>query len=300
MALCAEYFRRLDVDEDQSLSLDEFPFQTKDPSALDSEIYVQYADGNTIKIAIPDYPNIGSPRISPDGKWIAADGWKRGQLSSAAHVLIASLETDEVRDLGSGCMPNWSHDGRRIAYCKYSGGLFVRDVNANGDDEELIDRSGWAIQYSTDGQNFAYIVGGNIAVRDVKTGEKRFLFPNDKLIYNGIQHNPKWSPDSQRICFIGLKPDGSSEIGVVSATGNDPKLKVRGNAEHVIPDFAWHPDGKQILCSRGLPGQKCQLYEFDPDTDAPLVRYPRQPRSRNNKELCWSRDGKALAFVSKR
>ncbi len=112
-ALSAEYFRRLDVNGDKTLSLDEYPFATNHRPP--NEIHVQFADGKTVKIAIPDYPEIYSPEISPDAKWIAVDGWKRGQSNVAAHLLIASVDTDEVRDLGIGCIPQWSADGKKIA-----------------------------------------------------------------------------------------------------------------------------------------------------------------------------------------
>ncbi|MBC7822000.1 MAG: PD40 domain-containing protein, partial [Planctomycetaceae bacterium] len=219
-ALSADYFRRLDVNQDQSLSLTEFPFSTS--HLPPNEIRVRFADGRVLAITIPDYPNIFSPEISPDGKWVAVDGWKRGESNVAAHLLIASLESDEVRDLGIGCIPHWSADSRRIAYSKYGQGVFVRDFELDSE-EESIDPQGWAIEFSPDGRKTAYLVNGyNFVIRDVATNEKRSIFAEGKSPYRSIEHNFAWSPDSQRICFKGHRAVGGIEVGFVNTTGGVP------------------------------------------------------------------------------
>ena len=300
--VCIDYFRRLDVNRDRMLDLDEFVFVTSHPSASETEIRVQSADGQVIAIAIPDYPIICSPEISPDGKWVAVDGWRQGQNNLAAHLIVASLETDEVRDLGTGCIPHWSVDGRRLAYSKYGGGVFIRDFEANANDEESIDPQGWAIHFAPDGQHAAYVKGGsNLIVYGLKTGKQRPVFPEGNTPYNYIEHNFCWSPDSQRIVFKGHRNDGTVEVGIASVMGEDPKLKVRCAGNDVQSDFSWLPDGSQVMFPRlPGPGQKTQIYLLDPDGDQPAVRYPHQPKNRSNGGLCWSRDGKMFVYMSAR
>ncbi|MBC7817184.1 MAG: PD40 domain-containing protein, partial [Planctomycetaceae bacterium] len=296
-ALSAEYFRRLDVNDDQSLSLDEFPFTTN--HVPPNEIHVQFADGKTLKIAVPDYPNIFSPEISPDGKWVAVDGWKRGQSNVAAHLLIASVETDEVRDLGIGCIPHWSADGKKIAYSRYGRGVFLR--NFEGDAEaELIDRQGWAIEFSPDGKQTAYVKGANnFVIHDIATSERRQVFPDGQSPYQYIEHNFTWSPDSKRICFKGHRANGVLDVGIVNVTGGDPNLRVLCDAKDVSSDFSWLPDGKRVMFARHPAGStRTQIFEIDPDGDKPSVRYPKQPEDRNNVCVCWSRDGKTFVYLS--
>lgn len=297
-ALTAEYFRRFDVDEDGTLSLDEFPFQTTHVSAIASEIRVLSPDGSTLVIAIPDYPIICSPEISPDGKWVAVDGWKQGAGNTAAHLFVVSLETDEVLDLGIGCIPHWSADGRRIAYSRYGQGVFIRDFVGNGN-EVRIDPRGWAIHFSTDGTKTAFVQeGGNMVIHDLATGDNKYIFPPGKSPYRYIEHNFCWSPDSRRICFKGHRANRTIDIGIVTVDGDDPKLSVRYDGAKIQSDFAWFPDGTRIMFP--MAGPKVQLYEFDPDGDGDPVRYPQQPRNRNNGGECWSRDGKTLVYMSRR
>ena len=299
-ALSAEYFRRLDVNRDGALSLSEFPFVTsfKPPT----ELHVQTSDGGRRVLLFPNHEIIASPEISPDNKWVAVDGWSRNESPVASHLLFISLETGEIRDLGVGCMPNWSADGRRVAYCKYGQGVFIRNFEGSGTDEQRIDQQGWAIQFSTDGRHLAYVRGSNIVIQNVATREKRSVFAAGTNPYRHIEHNLEWSPDSERICFRGYRSNGDVEIGIVTATGVDPMLHVCCDGKLALPDFAWHPDGKHLMFPQQLAGEKGQIYEVDPDGKVGTVpiRYPDQPKDQNNSGLCWSRDGKLFAFVSTR
>jgi len=296
-AISAEYFRRLDVNHDGSLSLDEYPFTTTHQPP--NEIHVQSADGKTVIIAIPDYPNIFSPEISPDGKWVAVDGWKRGQSSLAAHLLIASVETDEVRDLGIGCIPQWSADGKRIGYSRYGRGVFVRNFEGNAE-EQLIDPQGWAIEFSPDGKQMAYVKGNNnFVIHDIATNEKRSVFGDGQSPYNYIEHNFTWSPDSGRICFRGHRANERVDVGIVNASAGDPNLRVLCDARDVSSDFSWLPDGKRVMFARHPAGSaRTQIFEIEPDAEQPSVRYAKQPPNRNNICVSWSRDGKTFVYLS--
>ena len=298
-ALSAEYFRRLDVNQDQSLSLTEFPFTTT--HLPPNEIRARFADVRVLAITIPDYPNIFSPEISPDGKWVAVDGWKRGESNVSAHLLIASLETDEVRDLGIGCIPHWSADSRRIAYSKYGQGVFVRDFELDSE-EESIDAQGWAIDFSPDGRKAAYVLNGNnFVIRDLAKNEKRSLFTDNKTPFRYIEHNFAWSPDSQRICFKGHRAGGGLEVGIVSTTGGDPKLRVLCDAKDVASDISWLADQRLMFPRTPAGATRSQIHVIDPDgenaNEKPSVRYAKQPANRNNVGVSWSRDGNTFVYL---
>jgi TolB protein len=296
-AISTEYFRRLDVNHDGSLSLEEYPFQTTHQPP--NEIHVRSADGRTVTIVIPEYPNIYSPEISPDGKWVAVDGWRRGQTNVAAHLLIASVETDEVRDLGIGCIPQWSPDGKKIGFSRYGRGVFIRNFEGDAD-EQSIDSRGWAIEFSPDGKQTAYVKGSNnLIIHNIATNEIRPVFPEGQSPYIYIEHNFKWSPDSKRISFKGHTPNNVLDVGIVNTTGGDPRLRILCDAKDVSSDFAWFPDGKRLMFARRPEGAATtQIFEVNPDGEAPSTRYPNQPINRNNICVSWSRDGKTFVYLS--
>jgi len=295
-ALSAEYFQRLDVDHDKALSLNEFSFVTNyRPPA---EIRVQYEDGRRKAITFPGFGFVCSPEISPDNKWVAADGWERNQSNRDAHVLVASLETDEIRDLGIGCMPNWSADGKKIAYCRYGEGVFIRSFEEGTDEEKLIDRAGWAIQFSADGLHVAYVKRSDLIIRNVATGEQRAVFAAGNNPYRYIEHNIEWSPDSSKIVFRGHRTTGDIDIATISTAANGPDLTVCCNGADVAPDFAWQPDGQKFLFPRQIAGQLSQIYEVTAEKNQQPIRYAFQPEDRSNSGLDWSRDGKVFSFMS--
>ena len=275
-----------------------FPAAAQDVRII--EIYAMEADGTNVRsvVTIPDYPIINSPEISPDGKWIGVDGWKGNQTLTDAHLLFISLEQDGGRDLGLGAMPTWSADSKWIAYSKYGEGVFIRKFDEV--EERLIDRSGWSIQWSPDGQKAAYSRGGNLVVYDIATDTKRLIFPDGSEPYSYIKHNTTWSPDSKQICFMGVsRNDRVEQIATVSVEGDDPKLRVCCRADDFYPDIAWQPGASRIVVP-GKPkdGLNAQIHEFDPLKDEPPKRLAGQPTDRHNGGLCWSRDGKTLYFVS--
>ena len=267
------------------------------------EIYAIDADGtNARKVAaVPKVPILNSPEISPDGKWVAVDGWNWDQNSRDARNLAVNLETGRVKDLGVGCMPTWSFDGKWIAYSKYApeGGVFIRQVD--GDEVRQIDPEGWGIQWSPDGFKLAFTRDGNIIIYDFIGDVFREIFPPNEHPYSYIYWNMKWSPDSKQICFKGRRSDKSIDFAIVSATPGMPKLGVicDGDGDDYNEDIGWHPEGTRVsLPRKALAGRPGQIYEFNTDKGKPLVPLAGQPADRNNGGLCWSRDGKTLYFVS--
>ena len=134
----------------------EVPPEKKDaprPVVRQHEVWAMDADGrNPRKVAsFGDFTIVNSPEVSPDGKFVAVDGWKVDQNLRDARVLVVNVQNGEVKDLVRGCMPTWSPDGNWIALCKYGDerGVYIRSLN--GKVERLLDRDGWGIQWSPDG-----------------------------------------------------------------------------------------------------------------------------------------------------
>src|SRR5439155_21093424 len=84
-ALTAEYFRRLDLNHDESLSLSEWPFQTTHPgakfSALDADSDVELAEAEFTAEG-----NLPADRLRRDFKVFDADG--NGRLTMAEFLTI--------------------------------------------------------------------------------------------------------------------------------------------------------------------------------------------------------------------
>lgn len=265
-------------------------------------IYAMDADGSDLRklASIPDYPIINSPEVSPDGRYVAVDGWRNDEDLRDARVLIVDLKNGSVINFGKGAMPSWSSDGQWFAFCKYAPerGVYIRSVD--GDEERLIDADGWGIQWSPDGMKAAYTRDGRFVIYDFIADTRRTVSWGTGGRYARIYWNCKWSPDSRRICFKGRRPDGTHEIGIVNVVGADPQLRVVCDGSEFNPDIGWSPDGSRItLPKRSQPGQPGQIFVFNPNRYEAPVPLKGQPTDRANSGMCWTRDGETFIFLSR-
>jgi len=252
------------------------------------------ADGSQTSelIVLEDFISGGSADISPDGKKAVLDAWKEGQNAGNAHVIIADLESGELKDLCPGAMPTWSPEGSLIAFSQYGGGVWIRSVN--GTEAKQVDSNGWGIQWSPDGRKLAYSNGPQLVIYDVLTDKKKEVFGTGGLPYQRIFYNGQWSPDSKKYAVKAAKNNSSFDLAIITVDGDKPDVHVCGTANDLMEDYAWHPDGTRLVA----PTKQGRLVVFNPAGTETPYEFPGQPKDRFINGCTWSRDGKTLIFTS--
>jgi dipeptidyl aminopeptidase/acylaminoacyl peptidase len=208
-----------------------------------SAIWTVAANGGTPRRLTHGKGRDGSPRWSPDGRWLAFTSDRDGDISQL-YVMPADGPGDarkltELKEAVEG--PVWSPDSTRLAF-------FARDHDPADDEKDVhkrpprkitrlfnrLDKEGW-----TEGRTrHVYVVGvedGAVAAQ-ITSGD----FEDSSAV---------WSPDGDRIVFASARHTDwdlspVTDLYEVAASGGEPALLTKTEGTSDLPAFS--PDGSRI------------------------------------------------------
>jgi len=212
--------------------------------------------------------NVGDPRISPDGEWVAftVSQMDRDKDGSDTDIWMAPIDGGEPIRLTTSdkpeSSPRWSPDGRWLAFLSSRGG--------DSSQVWLLPRRGGEAQQLT----------------EVKQG------------VSGMA----WSPDATRLALLVRDPEKSDEedveaeadAGAADDAGADQASSAAAEAPKpiVVTRLQFKRDGRGYLDDR-----RTHVYVFDV-ASKDMFQVTEGPY--DDGSPVWSPDGAALAFVSNR
>jgi dipeptidyl aminopeptidase/acylaminoacyl peptidase len=207
-----------------------------------SQLWVVRSDGSDARQLTRGEKSVGSPRWSPDGKWIAFTSSRVDNKSQLFVIRPDGGEAQQLTKNESGVEDfAWSHDGRTIAFLANEPIPSAKTRKNTFADFEVV----------RDDYQFSHIW-----TLDVASAMQAPLDGTQRT--RGTEYSVNdfaWSPDGTRLAFSAqVNPDlvqnGTSDLFVLTLVDNGVKKIVNLKGPDDSP--VWSPDGKQIAFSTSL------------------------------------------------
>lgn len=211
------------------------------------------------------------------------------------HIYIMNTNKSGITQLtnnegGSNHSPDWSPDGRKIAFVSHrngAGGIFVINADSSSGVTRLTmgfdDNSP---RWSPDGEQIAYISEGDIYLMN-KDGHAQVNLTNSP---RDDESYPVWFPDGTQIAFVSngqiyiINVDGSNRRKLINGAGGFKNFAFSHDSMHIFFDgLHYYPEEIGLL----------DLSDF--------VYYNlTQNQTSNDSSPIWSTKEMKVAFVSER
>jgi dipeptidyl aminopeptidase/acylaminoacyl peptidase len=274
-------------------------------------------------------PRVGSPRWSPDGKWLAflraPSGESGGRPQPAQLHLIAASggEAWAITDLPRGAGPaDWSPEGSRLLFTSTTS---EKDLARKGEkpdparresDVRVITRA----VYRANGPGFVDTTRRtHLWTLEVPKATGELATPKPITSGDFDDALPAWSPDGREVYFVSTSvkepyydPPKAELYGVAAGGGERRRLLALDGS---IGSFAFSPDGRRIAFRGSSNGSPVRSYNqpdlfvvdnavgaapknltagYDFDIGGGLTGDQRAPRGGQPGEVVWSRDGRSI------
>jgi serine/threonine protein kinase len=214
-----------------------------------SEVWTAFADGTGLKsLTKGTQRTLGSPRWSPDNRWIAFDG-KGGD--GRWHTSIIDSEGGPPRPLtpptfaGSSQMPSWSPDGRWIYFSSTASGQseIWRTLPSGSTPEQVTQGGGSSAAWlSQDGNLLYFLRNGALMAKTLPSGPERRVIDS----VNAWQY----APVDGGVFFVPepATRDGVYELRFLEFKTGQNKALTTIHAAYFGNGLSASPTGVVIMC----------------------------------------------------
>jgi len=224
------------------------------------EIYIMEPDGSNLTRLTENSVRDDEADLSPDAQFIAFER----QLGSDWMIMIMESDGDNERELVPGRQPDWSPDGRSIAYETFTVPQQIAFVDVATENVRQLTNTrnnSRAPSWSPDGDEIVFMTevdnSWQLAILDVDSGRQR------QITSGGLNKRfPVWSPDGDLIAYNTLDANGAPDhIWVIEPSGENA-TRLTSEGQNGRP--AWSPDGQYLLFNSNR-SERWLIYRMERD-----------------------------------
>ena len=225
-------------------------------SGTSRDLWITNADGTGAK-RLTYAGGEGTPRWSPDGRWVAYDARAANGKFGTYVIEAAGGSPRQLTD--DGVVPNWSRDGKWVYFASTRSGTTQvwRVPPAGGDAQQVTQHGGRSVWESWDGTTLYYDRNGGVYSRAAAAGPEQELLPpalavgsrNFFPVKNGIYYAIR--PDAQR--------PTAWQIRYLSFTTATSETMYRFESRGLSQGLSVSPDGSTIIFSGMSPSKNNDL-----------------------------------------
>jgi eukaryotic-like serine/threonine-protein kinase len=185
-----------------------------------------------------------APRLSPDGRFVAV----RKRSDHGSDIWLEDLDRGSSTRFTFGSAgknyadPIWSPDGKRLAFTLVGAGIYVKDVNGTGKEQELMKGDGISsLSWSPDGRQILIWDFGKLSV--LRPDRGRIPIDAAPAFVMSSDGGAEISPDGRYFAFSS-RESGRGEVYVAAlppATGKW-QISLDSGAQP-----RWRKDGKELF-----------------------------------------------------
>jgi len=224
------------------------------------DIWLTDPDGNNRTQLTSNGAQNLSPVISPDGRYVVYTSLRSG-TKTTWRMNIDGSNPIKLTDGPADSYPTISPDSKWVIFTSLSGAkptIWKMSIDG-GAPQQITDHAAVAGAVSSDGKSIIYTFADSpdpfappnrIAVMPFEGGgeTKVFEIGQSGTVTTVVQS--QWGRDNRSFLY-SVNVNNVSNIWSQSIDGGPPK-QVTDFKDSLITGFAWSPDGKRLVCSRGV------------------------------------------------
>ncbi len=160
-----------------------------------------------------------------------------------------------------------------------------------------VDEGSWMnVDVAPDGRTIAFDMLGDIYTMPIEGGTPTRIA--EGLAY---EHQPRFSPDGQRIAFVSDRAGGDN-IWLMNRDGSEKK-QISKEDFRLLNQPSWSPDGQFIVAKkhfttgRSLGTGEVWMYHVSGGAGVPLVKKPNERHQKELGEPIFAADGKSVFYT---